>query len=514
MIRSSRALRRGAAILLALFLVAAIGVLVPNRADAAPGGLHTDGGRILTSDGTPYTIKAVSWFGLETSNCAPHGLWTIPLDDGMRQIAAMGFTTLRVPFSNECLSAAASSSIDATANPELVGLAPLQLLDVVVARAAAAGLTVILDRHRPDSGAQSALWYTDRFSEARWIADWRMLAGRYRDDPTVIGVDLHNEPHGDACWGCGDPARDWRAAATRAGNAVLEENPRLLIIVEGVERQPDGSRTWWGGGLAGVAAAPVELDVPGRVVYSPHDYPASVYAQAWFSDPAYPANLEAVWERNWGYLATQGIAPVLLGEFGTTYRTESDRQWLQSLVGYLARTGISFGYWSFNPNSGDTGGLVADDWRTPQQDKLDALAPILTPRPAPTATPTTVPSVTPRPTVTPPQTVTPSPGPTAPAPAGGRVQWLLQSAWGAGYVAEFLVEAGAAASSWSVSWDSPAATAVVNSWGMDCTLSAGRITCTGTGWAQSLTPGQSVRVGLQVAASAAPSAPAVSLRMS
>ena len=38
---------------------------------------------------------------------------------------------------------------------------------------------------------------------------------------------------------------------------------------------------------------------------------------------------------------------------------------------------MSFAYWSFNPNSGDTGGLVTDDWVTPQRDKLEALRPLL-----------------------------------------------------------------------------------------------------------------------------------------
>ena len=39
---------------------------------------------------------------------------------------------------------------------------------------------------------------------------------------------------------------------------------------------------------------------------------------------------------------------------------------------YLDQNKISFAYWSFNPNSGDTGGLVGDDWSTPQRAKLDA----------------------------------------------------------------------------------------------------------------------------------------------
>jgi len=73
----------------------------------------------------------------------------------------------------------------------------------------------------------------------------------------------------------------------------------------------------------------------------------------------------------------EGIAPVVVGEFGTRDETDSDRTWLAHLVPYLHDGGFSFGYWSYNPNSGDTGGLVQDDWVTPQQAKLDALAPLL-----------------------------------------------------------------------------------------------------------------------------------------
>lgn len=206
-----------------------------------------------------------------------------------------------------------------------------------------------------------------------------MLADRYKDDPTVIGVDLHNEPHGQASWGTGDTGTDWRLAAERGGDAVLSVNPKLLVIVEGTDKQPDGSGTWWGGALGAAGDKPVELSVPNRVVYSPHDYPASIYAQSWFSSPDYPNNLPGVWDAHWGYLAKKSIAPVLLGEFGTKLETTSDKQWLSTLVSYLQTTGISSSFWSFNPDSGDTGGLVMSHWVTPEQAKLDAMAPILHP---------------------------------------------------------------------------------------------------------------------------------------
>lgn len=519
---------------LAVSAVLAVGAVAPLSAHAAADGWwHTSGSRIVAADGSTVTIKAANWFGLETPNCAPHGLWSITLDEGLAQIADMGFNTVRLPYSNQCLAASTTSSIDASRNPDLVSLTPLQLMDAVIAKARAHGLRVILDRHRIESSGQSELWYTSTYSEKRWIDDWVMLANRYRDDPTVVGADLHNEPHGSACWGCGDASRDWQAAATRAGNAVLAANPRLLIVVEGVERQNDASTTWWGGGLKDAGATPVVLATPNRVVYSPHDYPASVYGQSWFSASNYPANLPSVWDANWGYLARTGTAPIFVGEFGTKLETTSDAQWLKSLVSYLGSTGMSFGYWSFNPNSGDTGGLVADDWKTTQTAKLAALAPLLaggsppltptasptptasatpTPTAAPSATPTASPTATPTPTTTPAPTPSPTPTPTpAPALAPVTATWMLQSAWQDGYVAEFTVTASRPVGGWTISWSSPQATQVVNAWGMSCAVASGSISCTGKDWAGALAPGQSVRVGLQVAAGSAPTNPSLTV---
>ncbi len=533
-------------------LVIAMSCCLPSSANAAAttppvGWLHTSGSKILTAANKTHTIKAINWFGLETSNCAPHGLWQISLDAGLAQIASFGFNTIRLPYSNECLTATEPTSIDYTKNPDLVGKTPLQIMDAVVVKARQYGLSVILDRHRPDFSAQSELWYTAQYSEARWIADWTMLAKRYKSDSTVIGFDLHNEPRGTACWGCGIKARDWAAAATRAGNAVLAVNPKLLIIIEGVEKQATKGITWWGGGLADAATRPIKLKVANRLVYSTHDYPASVFAQKWFSAKNYPANLAGVWTSNWGFLQRKNVAPVLIGEFGTKLQTSSDRQWLTTLVSYIKQYHFSFAYWSFNPNSGDTGGLLADDWVTPQQAKLTALRPILgpgrtvtpiLPPPAPTPTPaggsSSTPSIAPTKSPSqPPRSSAPSssapsssapsssaPSSSAPSsssgtPTGGGLDadWLVTSSWPGGYVAEVTLTADAAAGAWKLDFADPDATAVVNAWGMTCEPDAGRITCDGAGWAENLAMGQSVTVGLQVASpTAGPPDPDLTVR--
>jgi endoglucanase len=345
----------------------------------APGWLHTSGAHIVDGAGRTVRLTGVSWFGLETSNFAPHGLWSRSLASMLDQIQSLGYNMLRVPFSSQLFDASSTpTGIDFAKNPDLVGKSGLEILDALIAGARQRHLRVVLDRHRPDANAQSALWYTTQYPESRWLADWKMLATRYVNEPTVIGFDLHNEPHDPATWGDDNAATDWRLAAERAGNAVLAVNPHLLIVVEGIQTA-GGSTYWWGGNLKNAGTYPVRLSVANQLVYSAHDYPASVFNQTWFSAPDYPANLSGVWDEHWGYLAEQGIAPVWVGEFGTLDESASDKQWFAGIAGYLATHQLSFAFWCWNPDSGDTGGILGDDWQTVNAAKQAVLQPLLAP---------------------------------------------------------------------------------------------------------------------------------------
>ena len=357
------------------------------------GFFHTEGNQIVDANGQTVKIAGVNWFGSETTTYTPHGLWARNYRDMMDQMVELGYNTIRLPFSNQLFDAdSVVNSINYGLNPELQGLNGLQIMDEIVDYAGEIGLRIILDNHRSDAGAsaqESGLWYTAEYSEARWIADWQMLAARYAGNPTVIGADLRNEPHASATWGSGDLATDWRLAAERAGNAILEGNSDWLIFVEGIE-VANGGAYWWGGNLSAAGEFPVRLDVENRLVYSPHAYPASVYNQPWFNDPSFPANLPGIWDDNWGYLFREGIAPVMLGEFGSNLVNPLDEPWVDAMVKYLAgdldgdgdsdlaagQQGISWTWWSWNPNSGDTGGILDTDWQTVRQDKHEKLVPL------------------------------------------------------------------------------------------------------------------------------------------
>lgn len=348
-----------------------------SRAGSA-GFLSTKGRLLVDASGETFRLAGVSWFGVETDTMVAHGLWQRNYREMAEQIRSLGFNTVRIPFSQEMLQPGArTKSIDFARNPDLEGRTPLECLDAVIAACGAAGLRVILDCHSAKAGGyqEQDLWYRpgdDLWTEQRWIDDWVMLAKRYAGEATVIGADLFNEPKRTATWGEGKPETDWNKAAERCANAIHAVNPDWLILVQGVS-QHGGESTWWGGNLAGAEKNPVVLAKSDKLVYSPHDYPASVYRQAWFEARDYPENLVAVWDKFWGYLAQQDAAPVVLGEFGGKLETESDRAWLRTLVTYLREREIGWIWWSWNPNSGDTGGILRDDWVTVDERKTDHL---------------------------------------------------------------------------------------------------------------------------------------------
>ena len=104
-------------------------------------------------------------------------------------IAKQGFNTIRVPFHYKYFVAGNDEG--------------LELVDKVVEWAKADGLYVILDMHCAPGGQTGAniddSWgypwlYESEASQAEAVAVWKRIAAHYKDNPTVLGYDLINEP--------------------------------------------------------------------------------------------------------------------------------------------------------------------------------------------------------------------------------------------------------------------------------------------------------------------------------
>jgi endoglucanase len=361
------------------------------------GYWHTSGKQILDSNDQAVRLAGVNWYGFETPDFLAHGLWAQDYKTILNTIKSNGYNVIRIPFSNQMVESNPIPTNFTTfangvaANTALSGQTALADLDTIISYAGSIGLRVILDNHRSEAGSSneaSGLWYTSTYSQADWIADWQTLATRYsagqftfNGNPTVIGVDLRNEPHSNgssgSCWtgdtgtnGCPVTltSQNWPVAATAAGSAVLAINPHLLVFVEGTDCY-NGVCGWQGGNLMGVASHPLTLNAPNQLVYSAHDYGPNLFQQAWFNSSTTPASLAAIWGQYWGYISAGGTAPVWLGEFGTTNNNTdientaagSQGQWFQALVGFLQATpAIQWTYWALNGE--DTYGLLDSNY--------------------------------------------------------------------------------------------------------------------------------------------------------
>ena len=469
--------------------------------------LSAQGSKIVDATGKAVSLRGVNWFGIETGLHAPDGLWKRDYKDMLGQIKSLGYNVIRLPYSVQSLRASNVMGIDYSigSNKDLQGKSPLEVMDAVVQEADRQGLLILLDSHRLNDQRIPELWYGDGFTEADWIDTWKLLATRYKNQANVIGADLKNEPHGQASWGTNDQATDWRLAAERAGNAILNVNPNWLIVVEGVERNVPGQKLqyhWMGANLEGVDRFPVRLSRSNKLVYSPHEYGPGVFNQPWFSEPTFPNNLESRWETGWNYIATKGIAPILIGEFGGRQIDPSSKEgvWQRKLVDFIRQKDLSFAYWSWNPNSVDTGGILQDDWVSVDASKQELLQGVLvalnfpsTSPPIPTPSPAPSPQPIPTPSPTPSLQPTPTPSPTQ---GSLKIASNMQSDWQSGFCVNLQVTNSGNTSirDWQVTFQMNQA-AINNSWNGSFNSQGSQYVATPLDWGRVIEPGQSRELG-------------------
>lgn len=329
--------------------------------------------------GSPFALKGVNWFGLDGSDTKLHGLWSgRSIASFLSDLKSKGFNSLRIPLSPEVLTAP-QGNYEGYATP-------LAMLKDLLKEAEQLQIATLLDIHTcsKDKGhASGSPLECPSYGQEAWLKDLRSLAELSKSYSYVVGIDLYNEPY-KLTWDA------WRAMADEGAKAVLSVNPKILVFVEGVGGSSAFGKEapFWGENL--FEADSKKLSVPkNRLVFSPHAYGPSVHEpHTYFQTANFPANMPAIWDEHFGYLKGKGYA-IAIGEFGGKYSSwekeagseanpNKDMKWQQAFVKYLKSKGIkNYFYWSLNPNSGDTKGLLKDDWKTWDEDKLKLLAPIL-----------------------------------------------------------------------------------------------------------------------------------------
>ncbi|MFE2410486.1 cellulase family glycosylhydrolase [Kitasatospora sp. NPDC059408] len=370
------------------------------------GPLSTRGRYVVDAGGNRFKLMSGNWSGAQgtwegsgdpndpadnqagqVSHDIPLGLDRAPLADILAGFHGLGLNSVRLPFADAMIhDGTAVPDAAVAANPQLRGSTPLQVYDAVVAALTADGFAVVLNNHTTTYRFCCGLDGNERWnsgqSTRQWEDDWLFMANRYRDNKRVVGADLRNEVRRDTWddpnWGMGD-AHDEYAAFEEAGNRILQADPDLLIIMEGIN--------WQGIPLAGlphsrpmltpVATLSNTLVDSGKLVYSAHFYaytgPANTGAGSGpgaTSDPRYqdftPEQLAAAVDDEALFVTRTGqhfTAPVWISEFGAGGRGSTDAKehaWFDTFTALLAARDADFAVW---PLVGwHNNGVPQDSW--------------------------------------------------------------------------------------------------------------------------------------------------------
>ncbi|MBO5343478.1 MAG: cellulase family glycosylhydrolase [Ruminococcus sp.] len=392
--------------------------------------LHAEGSRLYDMNGNEVWLTGANWFGFNCSENCVHYLWSADVDDVLKEVADRGINVIRFPISTELLvswmegtpnpvsSVSGNADPAFTINPDFVEADgktlkdSMQIFDIIMQKCKKYGIKAFVDIHSPhsdNSGHNYNLWYGKAgVTTEVWIETLVWLADKYKNDDTLIGYDLKNEPHGKgqegdeaAKWDGSKDENNWAYAATRCAEAILDVNPNALIFVEGVEQSMSGAMegdywgmpdrrdnspyigAWWGGNFRGAREYPiVPKQGTSQIVYSPHDYGPSVYAQTWFDkDFTEQTLLDDYWYDTWAWINAEDVAPELIGEWGG--HMEGDNlKWMLLLRDYMIKNHINHTFWCLNTNSGDTGGLwdslgftqgsgTSIDWNEPKYEMFE-----------------------------------------------------------------------------------------------------------------------------------------------
>jgi endoglucanase len=155
----------------------------------------------------------------------------------IQRIAELGFNSVRPSLNSRLFLSEAGTS---TGTEE-----GFRLLDNLVGWCKARGIYVIIDLHGAPGGQtgmnidDSANNQPELFMEAKYqdqtVALWEAIARRYKDEPTVAGYDLLNEPLPEQTGAAKTYKAQLEPLYKRITKAIRDIDPKHMVILEGAD---------------------------------------------------------------------------------------------------------------------------------------------------------------------------------------------------------------------------------------------------------------------------------------
>lgn len=213
---------------------------IPSAASGPVTAVGVHGNQLVNQRGAPLQLLGASRASADYACVQNRGIFqgdTSPAT--VLAMADWGMSAVRVPLNEDCWLGI--NGVD----QRWSGPRYQQGIDDYVQRLTAHGLAVILDLQWSAPGATLATSQAQMPDFDHSPAFWRSVAGRYRNDPSVI-FDLFNEPNSVSwsCWrdGC-ETSAGWQAAGMQTlVNAVRSTGARNVVLLAGLRYANDISQ--------------------------------------------------------------------------------------------------------------------------------------------------------------------------------------------------------------------------------------------------------------------------------
>jgi len=311
-------------------------------------------GSVLTYQNEPIQLRGISWYGTEMINQVVEGLWQYPMDHYLDILVDHSFNALRIPFSVDMMFYKNSTVPDPNliqADASLANMTSLEILDQLFRKCGERGIVILLDCHRISMSNPTPYWYipnSSYFTEDIFFENWRRVLDHFSVYPNLLGVEIYNEPHGNATMD----------EFSRMVVRLLDLHPTdVLLFIDGVEWGHDFRELY---GLN-------PFTPRSQIVYGPHVYGPTLTPLLRYTEEY----VEYLYNQYFGFLQEQYNASICITEWGYNSNNVPDTQWAELFVRYLVDHDIHNQFlWALNPNGKDIKGLLKPDWKTIHREKL------------------------------------------------------------------------------------------------------------------------------------------------